>query len=100
MQQTFCFVNGREVDRLTKKKLRRHVMIGKNAGKTFHRRSRKDLARIEAAVVQLPDSRAHQLYRQRNLDYYQPASIYNNVLTGLSFPVELTPHFAEIISNC
>ena len=80
--------------------MRRHVMIGKNAGKTLHRRSRKELGRFESGMIKTPESRAVQGSHRRRLEYYEPASLYHHVLAGLSFPVELTPHFAEIISNC
>lgn len=40
MQQNFFFVDGLNADKTSKKLMRRHVMKGKNAGKTFHRPSR------------------------------------------------------------
>ncbi|KAH7182594.1 uncharacterized protein B0J16DRAFT_343928 [Fusarium flagelliforme] len=40
MEQTFFFVDGLKADRKSKKLMRRHVMKGKNAGKTFHRPSK------------------------------------------------------------
>lgn len=104
MQQTFCFVNGTHVDKLTKKRMRRHVMMGKNAGRTIHRKSKRDLlptqvARMPAvSSVAMPQEPTYD--RFAFLDNYRPDSIYNEVLCGLSFPVKLTAQFAEIISNC
>lgn len=40
MEQNFFFVNGLQADRASKKLMRRHVMKGKNAGKTLYRPSR------------------------------------------------------------
>ncbi|KIH86521.1 hypothetical protein SPBR_08365 [Sporothrix brasiliensis 5110] len=37
----FMFVNGRQNDRSTQRRMRQHVMQGKNAGKTLHRPSRQ-----------------------------------------------------------
>jgi hypothetical protein len=34
MAQTFFFINGIHVDKASKRQMRRHVMKGKNAGKT------------------------------------------------------------------
>jgi hypothetical protein len=104
MQQTFCFVNGTHVDKLTKKRMRRHVMMGKNAGRTIHRKSRRDL--IPPQVVKIPDVSSVAIREEPTFDRfaffdkYRPDRIYNNVLSGLSFPVTLTPQFGEIISNC
>lgn len=91
MEQSFCFVNGMQLDRVAKKQMRRHVMMGKNAGKTVHRRSKKELLRVQTAAVKR---------KKEGLECYEPISIHDNVLTGLSFPVDLTLQHAEIISNC
>jgi hypothetical protein len=40
MEQKFFFVDGLHADKTSKRLMRRHVMKGKNAGKTFHRPSR------------------------------------------------------------
>lgn len=40
MAGSFIFVDGLQNDRPTKRLMRRHVMQGKNAGKTIHRPSR------------------------------------------------------------
>ncbi|RGP75148.1 hypothetical protein FLONG3_5832 [Fusarium longipes] len=40
MEHEFLFVDGLHTDKTSKKLMRRHVMKGKNAGKTFHRPSR------------------------------------------------------------
>lgn len=45
MEHPFLFVNGISVDRSVRKRIRRHVMTGRNVGKTHHRRSRLDLIR-------------------------------------------------------
>ncbi|KAF1964065.1 hypothetical protein BU23DRAFT_494060 [Bimuria novae-zelandiae CBS 107.79] len=117
MEQTFCFVNGAQIDRSTKRQMRRHMMMGKNAGKTVQRRSKKELAwksfegkdnqskkeilqrgNRDLDAVTLPVNRIGR-WAQAHLHYYEPTSIYDNVLSGLAFPVELTPHFAEVIST-
>ncbi|CAH0058085.1 unnamed protein product [Clonostachys solani] len=40
MSNKFLFIDGIQADRNAKKQMRRHVMRGKNAGKTFHRPSK------------------------------------------------------------
>ncbi|OAG10003.1 uncharacterized protein CC84DRAFT_459240 [Paraphaeosphaeria sporulosa] len=103
MQQTFCFVNGTHVDKLTKKRMRRHVMMGKNAGRTIKRKSRIDVPPHQVANMTAVSSvalRQEPVFdRFAYLDNYKPDNIYNNVLSGLSFPVKITPQFAEIVSN-
>ena len=100
MEQSFCFVNGIHLDQTAKKRMRRHVMIGKNAGRTLHRRSKKELLRTETVVVRNAVSNVRQWNRRDGLECYEPLSIQNHVLTGFSFPVDLTLHHAETISNC
>jgi hypothetical protein len=104
MQQPFCFVDSNHIDKLTKKRMRRHVMMGKNAGRTIQRRSRKDIPTCQVtkapAVSLVALCQQSQGDRFSPFDAFNPDSIYNNVLCGLSFPVKLTPHFAEVISNC
>ncbi|KAE8147057.1 hypothetical protein BDV25DRAFT_169418 [Aspergillus avenaceus] len=45
MEKTFYFIDGLHPDRTSKKLMRRHVMKGKNAGKTIHRASREGLSK-------------------------------------------------------
>ncbi|KAJ4301484.1 hypothetical protein N0V90_003576 [Kalmusia sp. IMI 367209] len=103
MEQTFFFVNGTQHDRTAKRQMRRHVMIGKNAGRTLQRKSRPKKLRCQPLTPPDEFSRDVQQLaqwdRRSKLGFYSPENIYSNVLAGLSFPVKLTPHFAEIISN-
>ncbi|KAF2451561.1 hypothetical protein P171DRAFT_515562 [Karstenula rhodostoma CBS 690.94] len=103
MQQEFCFVNGTHVDKLTKKRMRRHVMMGKNAGRTIQRKSRRDIVPYQvtkiAAVSSVAICQQPAFDRYAYVDNFREDSIYNDVLFGLSFPVQLTSHFAEVISN-
>ncbi|KAH7142113.1 hypothetical protein EDB81DRAFT_691592 [Dactylonectria macrodidyma] len=66
MDNTFFFVDGIEPDRESKRLMRRHVMKGKNAGKTFHRRSRPGLASRQSNTTLAPSSSS--LYLSRHLD--------------------------------
>lgn len=106
MQQSYCFINGTDVDKSTRKRMRRHVMIGKNAGKTIQRKSRRDSSQCRGKKA--PTVSAVTLGPRPHRDYYpcmdcgkpDSWSICNHVLCGLDFPVKLTPHFAEVITNC
>jgi hypothetical protein len=98
--KTFYFLNGLGADRASKKLMRRHVMKGKNAGKTFHRPSRVALqkARRPSAV-----DYCHQELRY---EYWMPLSAQTgmrsvgNALLSFSLPVEVTPQSLMVINQC
>lgn len=103
MVQAFYFVDATHIDKSTKKRMRRHVMIGKNAGKTIARRSKKGSLKhhtMDNEDVSIYANSVSVRKTSAKLDYYGPASVYNNVLSGPCFPVELTPEFSAVISTC
>ena len=83
MEQQFFFIDGMHADRAAKRRMRRHVMKGKNAGKTFQRRSKAGL----------------QLVRRQPVANGISRSICNPLLT-FPFPVVVTPVEGKTISDC
>ncbi|OIW27630.1 hypothetical protein CONLIGDRAFT_716076 [Coniochaeta ligniaria NRRL 30616] len=98
-EKTFYFVNGLDADRASKKLMRRHVMKGKNAGKTFHRPSRVALqkARRPSAV--------DCYHQEARYEYWMPLSAQTgmrsvgNALLSFSLPVEVTPQSLMVINQ-
>jgi hypothetical protein len=86
--------------------MRSHVMKGKNAGKTFHRASRLDLARQRPCHYTglLRTSRApnedETSADSRSLCPITIPRNIGNVLLTFSFPLELTPDSLKIINQC
>jgi len=115
METSFAFVDGTNVDKSTRKMMRRHVMMGKNAGKTIHRRSKRDLLlRRHAAPVTAPPPSSCSMAlaakesgaafaitpSQYAWERVCPISLCPQVLDTFRFPVTLTRHNVEVISNC
>lgn len=86
--------------------MRSHVMKGKNAGKTFHRPSRLDLARPRPYhyTTLLRTSRATNEEEtsadSRGLCPITIARNLGNVFLTFSFPLELTPDSLKVIDQC
>ena len=97
MEKTFYFIDGIRPDKTSKKLMRRHVMKGKNSGKTIHR-----------------PSRLHQSHTSRHLDldrrHYAvqgmvaPSTVDkkfgDTILTGSLAAVEVNPCSLKIINQC
>jgi hypothetical protein len=100
MEKTFKFVDSSaKVDRVTRKLMRSHVMKGKNAGKTVHRRSRFELSagRTPCSDACFPNEEA----RKRNAEELGPvARNLGNVLRTFQFPVELSESSLKSIDQC
>lgn len=100
MEKTFKFVDSSaKVDRVTRKLMRSHVMRGKNAGKTVHRRSRFELSagRTPCGDASFPNEEA----RKRNAEELGPvARNLGNVLRTFQFPVELSESSLKSIDQC
>ncbi|KAF5245621.1 hypothetical protein FANTH_7257 [Fusarium anthophilum] len=62
MEQNFFFVDGLNADKTSKKLMRRHVMKGKNAGKTFHRPSRTNQVVQYRPMERIPRPLATQFF--------------------------------------
>ncbi|KAF4465537.1 hypothetical protein FALBO_7621 [Fusarium albosuccineum] len=82
MEQTFFFVDGVHADRASKRLMRRHVMKGKNAGKTFKRQSR----------LSLQVAQRHTLTRIAR-------PVISNPFRTFRFPVEVTPIAGKAIDD-
>ncbi|KAL7935998.1 hypothetical protein V8C35DRAFT_278229 [Trichoderma chlorosporum] len=104
----FYFVNSSsQTSRATKRLIRSHVMKGKNAGKTFHRRSRLQLAPPglnvgeRAAIFQRDLDKSQKEYHYSDEEHAELNSIMNcpinAILTGL--PVKVTSPSMEIMNE-
>ncbi|RYP45354.1 hypothetical protein DL768_008291 [Monosporascus sp. mg162] len=99
MDKTFHFVDGIRSDRASRRQMRRFVMKGKNAGKTFHRPSRLKLDRHQ------PDTSSALARISGGADKGALASstaierVFGNVFLTLSLPVEFSPHSLRIINE-
>jgi hypothetical protein len=81
MENNFFFVDGLQADRASKKLMRRHVMKGKNAGKTFHR-----------------PSKANQVVRYHAMD--RIARPIGTQFLTFPFPVPMTKVASKAIYDC
>ncbi|CAK7213093.1 hypothetical protein SBRCBS47491_001685 [Sporothrix bragantina] len=97
MAGAFMFVDGRQNDRLTKRRMRRHVMQGKNAGKTIHRPSRIAQGKIVKAggngchldsFVPFPASPTPLATEPAKLSLTRR---FGSVVTTIQTPVAMTP---------
>jgi len=108
----FQFVSSGPLDRNTRKKLRSHVMKGKNAGKRVHRASRLDLARRTAIDMTIPRFRLRRLLDADNstdssdehgIPQFQSESVsrnLSNIFLTFGTPMELSPGSLSIINHC
>ena len=100
MEKTFQFVDtSAELDKSTRKLMRSHVMKGKNAGRTVHRRSKFELGEwgTPRGAATFPDEEA----TKRNLDGLEPvARNLGSVLRTFRFPVELSENSLKMINQC
>ena len=111
MPREFLFVDGLEVARKERRGMRRHVMLGKNAGKTVARRSRKHLQTTDASVP----PRRQPLSSQRDSHccgddgHAQtlpgaisglPSDDIDHVFLTLQCPVEVCLESRQIIHDC
>ncbi|CVL00695.1 uncharacterized protein FMAN_10039 [Fusarium mangiferae] len=94
MQQNFFFVDGLNADKTSKKLMRRHVMKGKNAGKTFHRPSRTNQVIQYRLMERIPRPLATQFF---SFPFPVPVTKvagkaiddFFNVTVGHVYPVQL-----------
>lgn len=104
MEKTFQFVDSTKVDSVTRKVMRSHVMRGKNAGKTVHRRSRLDLGAGRMPYDNASPLRDLQsLHEAKRRDSEELRSIernLGNVLCTFPFPVELSENSLKTIDRC
>lgn len=109
MGKSFYFVNGASKDNMKEsREKRRHVMIGKNAGKTIHRPSRMKALKEKAREEKLNAKKSLALAtrstaargKKRAPSNPDPWSQVSTELPSYAFPVELTPQYLEVISDC
>ncbi|KAF2876646.1 hypothetical protein BDV95DRAFT_602616 [Massariosphaeria phaeospora] len=107
MQKTFHFVNGIGLNQRGKRESRRHVMMGKNAGKTIHRPSRlvkRDTSRCERVEAVMSIGAARDTKWDTPLDHATSSirassRVSASSFLNISFPVTLTRDYAEVISD-
>lgn len=103
MEKTFYFVDGYQPDRTSKKLMRHHVMKGKNAGKKFHRASRRGLPitshQLESFQVGGLDRRPGAGERVSAPSTVDKA--FGDTILSSSLPmVEVSQHSLKIINQC
>lgn len=99
-------MDGTQVDKTARKRIRSHVMKGKNVGRRIHRPSKLDLSRWRPCdrkhhqqASDLSGGRVNsELWRGPYLSTNIP--ILGNPFLTLSFPFELTPHSQKVIHHC
>lgn len=110
MPVDFLFVDGAHTHREAKKAMRRHVMLGKNAGKTFRRARRPhpsrgpqdcDNANVNGGQTKAP---CRQDAEQRTVSAsgfpIVLGGVLEDVYRSLHSPVDVSPAAKEIINEC
>jgi hypothetical protein len=108
MEKSFHFVNGISNDEKSKKLMRRHVMMSKNAGKKIQRRSRLDLQVTQSRPTAASNSsrisvNLKQRYSYADWQFVSPNRFSidcGNAFLTFSVPVEVTPYSLGIINEC
>ncbi|ERT03258.1 hypothetical protein HMPREF1624_01564 [Sporothrix schenckii ATCC 58251] len=102
----FMFVNGRQNDRSTQRRMRRHVMQGKNAGKTLHRPSRQlkpvrrgDTAKQETIAKSTSSSRSNSslFSLTESLDILKRLPPVTAFYAAIDSPVAMTSFALQVI---
>lgn len=108
MEKSFHFVDTTRNDKDSKRRMRRFVMKGKNAGKTIHRPSRLALAENDRRRPQ-PNTDSTALARITGDDVDKNALFtYSGTLTieyrhcfpAYSLPFKVAPHLLKVINIC
>lgn len=118
VNKTFHFMDGLQANEDSKRRMRRHVMMGKNAGKKVHRPSKRDLnvrpgptpaisgrpTFADASIIQTGVIRDEgNDASEREWRCVAPNVIGRNVgntLITLSVPVQLTAYSLNIVDQC
>jgi hypothetical protein len=101
--QNFHFVNGASVSSREKREIRRHVMMGKNAGKTIHRPSRVRERKQRPLNEQKKDMNLTRETKTRTKSTspgIDPRSQVSTEVRSMAFPVAITTQYVEIITDC
>jgi hypothetical protein len=117
VQKTFHFMDGLQAGPDSKKQMRRHVMMGKNAGKKIHRPSKRDFNSRPKPMPLIP---AHPKFANTSIiqsadrieSHKGEAEIWKhvapniigrnigNTLVTLSVPVQLTTYSLTVVDQC
>ena len=111
MHQDFFFIDGIQADKTSKRLMRRHVMKGKNAGRTLHRPSRtkqrvsRSQAQFVSTLATCDTANEHEQH-DNALDWLLPLSpafmVSKRLGNGLSLgiPIQVTRESLEVINEC
>ena len=112
MHQDFFFIDGIHADEASKRLMRRHVMRGKNVGRTLHRPSRLKtrVPRSQAqpvATLAICDSADDLEQHKDGPDWLlpfpravMPSKRLGSGFSLLRLPVGVTPESLEVINEC
>jgi hypothetical protein len=105
MEDSFLFVDSAAVDGPLRKRIRRHVMAGRNAGKTFHRRSRLELVhdvdRVTSKQRRFGSSEDKQGFtNNKEILPIMNDRNFTNPFRSLSFRWEPTAGALDILDEC
>lgn len=93
---TFLFVDGLSADRSARKRLRQHVMKGKNAGRKLNRRSRA--SPTERASPVIPPQGL--IFNRQNFSLAKHVRSFGVTMRSLPFPTKVTSHDLRTIDEC
>lgn len=98
MGEKFHFVDGIGADRASKRLMRSHVMKGKNAGKTLHRRTRPGARRQRSEVI--TKCRESEIAECQLASPVDTSLMLGSLLRTLSTPVDFTRYSLGVIHKC
>lgn len=98
MADSFLFVDSARVDGSLRKRIRRHVMAGRNAGKTFHRRSKLDLAHNSDRSGRSEDKQGYP--NNKEIVPIMNDRNFTNPFRSLPFLWEPTASALDILDEC
>lgn len=99
MEGAFHFVDVLRTDKASKRLMRRHVMKGKNAGRTIHRRARREAPRCRRPEIVTSRREEETEVQKLKSPAAMPQCLQRQTL-GLSTPVGLTPYSLGVINKC
>lgn len=103
MEKTFHFMDGLQADREARRKMRRHVMLGKNAGKTIHRPSRRDGEKSREVTGGAVVAKNSKPYGSTDWQCVSSSIIgrpLGNTFLTISLPVRLTTQALQVVNEC
>ena len=108
MAQPFQFVDGLNPDRASKRRMRQHVMKGKNAGRTVQRKSRLDVlakwhnapADVNISTIAKPLVEEERHGNGEDMPVPDPEMRFGGAFQSLALPVEVAAYPMKVINDC